>query len=151
MQLRADFISTKLNNFGSRKDSSRMPLRSVIRVFLMAFMPSKPVPPMILLNLRKRKKIKLSNIRWIERLFLFDDVLLSQELPDAKGIVSKCIVIVKQPQFVLSSPLTHWVKHILPEHLEDLLMDHVALLRELKFDNAPSHHRMWSTWHFCFL
>ena len=65
------------------------------------------------LELGEKKKVIWNKVRWIGRLFQHDDVLLSQELLDAQGIVSRCIVMVKQPQFVMPHPLSllaHWAK-----------------------------------------
>ena len=102
------------------KDSSGMPLSSIVMALLMASMPSKRVPLMI----------PLLEIRWIERLFQYGDVFLSQELPDAQGVVSRCIVVVKQPRFVLpqlSSLLVHWAKQKPQDLFVDLLIDRLAL------------------------
>lgn len=53
------------------------------------------------LELGGEKKITRSKIRRIRMLFKYSDVLLGQELPDAQGVVSTCIVVVKQPRFIL--------------------------------------------------
>ena len=65
------------------------------------------------LELGEKKKVTRSKVKWIGRLFQHGDGLLGQELLDAQGVVSRCIVVVKQPWFVLpqfSSLLVHWVK-----------------------------------------
>ena len=111
------------------KDSSGMPLSSIVTALLMASMPSKRVLLMI----------PLLEIRWTERLFQYGDVLLGQELPDAQGIVSRCTVVVKQPRFVLpqlSSLLMHWAKQKPQDLFVDLLIDRLALWQEPTVDNA---------------
>ena len=81
------------------KDSSRMPFNTIVTGLLIASMPSNRVLLMIPLSLRKRKKVTLSKIRWIGRLFQYSNVFLSQELSDALSIVSRCIILVKQLWF----------------------------------------------------
>ena len=44
-------------------------------------------------------------------MFQYGDVLLGQELPDAQGVVSRCIVVVKQPRFVLPQLLSSLLAH----------------------------------------
>ena len=70
------------------KDSSGTFFSCVITVLLM-----------FLLNLGKGT---WSKICWIGRLLLYGNIPLSQELPDTQGNVSRCIVVGKQPWFVLS-------------------------------------------------
>ena len=79
-----------------------MPLRSVVRTLLMALQAFKRPP----LSLGKRKKVTLIKIRYIGRFFQYGDVLLGQELPYAQGVVSTCIVVVKQPRFALTQFLS---------------------------------------------
>ena len=72
---------------------------------------------------------------------------LIQELPDIQGVVSRCIVVVKLPQFVLSqlsSLLVHRLKYILQDLLVDLLPYCLALLQELIVHSAPSTW-LWSS------
>ena len=99
------------------------------------------------LELGEKKKVTQSKVRWIGRLFQHINVL-SQELPDAQGIVSRCIVVVKQPQFALpqlSSLLVHWAKEMPQDLSVDLLIDHLDLWQELTVDDN-SHTEEWLTW-----
>ena len=121
------------------KDSSGMLLSSIVTALLMTSTPSKWVPKMGSLELREKKRVTRSKIRWIRRLFQYGDVLLGQELPDAQGVVSRCIVVVKQPRFVLpqlSSLLAHWAKQKLQDLFVDLLTDRLALWQKLTVDDA---------------
>ena len=73
-------------------------------------------------------------------MFQYGDVLLGQELPDAEGVVSRCIVVVKQPRFVLpqlSSLLAHWAKQKPQDLFVDLLTDRLALCQEFTVDDMP--------------
>ena len=109
------------------KDASGMPVSSIVTALLMASTSSKQVPLMIPLSLGKRK-VTHSKIRWIGRFFQYNDVLLGQELPDAQGIVSRCIVVVKQPQFVLPQLSlflsTEWSKR---HRIDWLMITYIAL------------------------
>ena len=56
-------------------------------------------------------------------LFEYSNVTLSQELHDAQSQRSRCIVVVKQPRFVLpqfSSLLARWAKYTQQDLLVDL-------------------------------
>ena len=91
------------------------------------------------LELGENKKVTRSKIGLIGRLFQYGDVLLGQELPDAQGVVSRCIVVVKQPRFVLpqlSSLLAHWAKQTPQDLFVDLLIDRLALWQKLTMDDA---------------
>ena len=91
------------------------------------------------LELGEKKKVARSKIRWIGRLFQYGDVLLGQELPDAQGIVIRCIVVVKQPGLVLpqlSSLLAPWAKQKLQDLFVNLLIDRLALWQEPTVDHA---------------
>ena len=86
-----------------------VPLSSVVTALLMASTPSKLVPLMIPLTLGKRKS-HTEQGQVNREVVQYGDVLLGQELPDAHGVVIRCIVVVKQPRFVLpqlSSLLAH--------------------------------------------
>ena len=117
------------------KDSSGMPLSSVVTALLMASTPSKRIPLMLPLSLGKRKKSHGARSGKIGMLFQYSDVLLGQELP----VVSRCIVVVKQPRFILpqlSSFLAHWAKQKPQDLFVDLLIDRLALWQELTVDDA---------------
>lgn len=58
----------------------------------------------------EKKNVTQSKIRWIGRLFQYGDVLLSREQSDVQGTVSRCIVVVKQPQFVLPQKKMQWMQ-----------------------------------------
>ena len=66
-----------------------MPLSSVVTALLTASTPSKRVPLMIPLSLAGKGKSHTEQYQVNRGLF--------QELPDAQGVVSRCIVVVKQP------------------------------------------------------
>ena len=128
-------------------DSSGMPLSSGRHYGLLDGLYTFKMGPLDdPIELGEKNKVARSKIRWIGRLFQYGDVLLRQELPDAQGIVSRCIVVVKQPRFVLpqlSSLLAHWAN---PQDLfVTLLIDRLALWQELTVVDA-SHQRTWSTW-----
>ena len=53
----------------------------------------------------EKKEVPRCKIREIGRLFQYNDVPIDQELSDAQGIVGRCIVVVKQPRFVLPQDL----------------------------------------------
>ena len=64
---------------------------------------------------------------------------LGQEIKDYEGVVSKCIVVVKQQWFVLpqlSSLLARWVKHAPHDLIVDFLIDRLAQWQELVVINA---------------
>ena len=96
------------------------------------------------LQLGKKKKVTQSKIMWTERLFPCGDVFLGLELPVAQGILSRCIVMVKQPWFVLpqlSSFLNYQAKHTPQDLLVDLLIHHLTLWQELVVDiEEPYQH-----------
>ena len=117
-----------------------MSLSSAVTALLVASTPSTETGSLgDLLELGENKKVTRSKIGWIGRLFQYGDVLLGQELPDAEG-VSRCIVVVKQPRFVLpqllSSLLAHWAKQTPQDLFVDLLTDRLALWQKLTMDDA---------------
>ena len=91
------------------------------------------------LELDEKQKVTWNKVRWIGTLFQQGNVLLSQELLDAQGTVSRCIGVVKQPKFSLSqlsSLLAHWAKQTLQDLFVDLLIDRLVLWQELTVDDA---------------
>jgi len=63
-----------------------------------------------LLELGEEEKITRIQVGGVGRLLQHGDALLGQELSDAQGIVSRRVVMVKQPRVVLpqlSPPLMH--------------------------------------------
>ena len=110
------------------KDSSIMPLSSVITALFMT-PTQKTGLLLILLSLEKAKHVTQNKIRWIMWLFYFGVNSLSQELPDADGVLNRGFVVVTQSQFVLpqlSSLLAHRAKHT-PQNLLRFLF-HIVLI-----------------------
>ena len=101
------------------------------------------------LELGKKKKVTQSKIRWIGRLFQYGDVLLGQELPDAQGVVIRCIVVVKQPRFILpqllSSLLAHWAKQNAAGSLCKLADWSSGPVARTHWGRCLWHRRKWST------
>ena len=94
-----------------------------------------------LLQLVGKEKSHMDRDQVNREVILNGDVLI-QDLPDIQGVVSRCIVMVKLPQFVLSqlsSLLAHRQKYILQDLLVDLLPYCLALLQELIVHSAPQH------------
>ena len=75
-------------------------------------------------------------------MFQYGVVLLGQELPDAEGVVSRCIVVVKQPGFVLPQLSSLLVSSRTPRESKaadlfvDLLIVCLAPWQELTVDDA---------------
>lgn len=96
----------------------------------------------------KGKKITRCLVGWEGRLLQHGDVKLSKKLPDAQGVVSRRVVVVKQPGLVLPqfSPLhLHWTKKTPHGFFVDMLVDRLTLWQEL-CGRCPSHRSTRSTW-----
>ena len=52
-------------------------------------------------ELEKMKKVNRCKIRWIRRLLHYGNFSLCQKLPESHDVLSRCIVAVKKPQFIL--------------------------------------------------
>ena len=130
------------------KDSSGMPLSSVITCSPLEGLHTFKTGPLDDPHeLGEKKKVTQSKIRWTGRLLQYGDVLLGQELPDAQGIVSRGIVVVKQPQSVLPQ-LSY-------SHTLSKAKAAESLCRLADWSSGPVarthcgilwHRRMWSTW-----
>ena len=130
------------------KDSSGMPLSSVITCSPLEGLHTFKTGPLDDPHeLGEKKRVTRSKIRWTGRLLQYGNVLLGQELPDAQGIVSRGIVVVKQPQFVLPQ-LSY-------SHTLSKAKAAGSLCRLADWSSGPVarthcgilwHRRMWSTW-----
>ena len=139
------------------KDSSGMLRRYSLLDSLHVFKTGPLDDP---LELWEKKKVTQNKFRWIGTLFQQGNVLLGQELPDAQGIVGRCIGVVKQPQFALSklsSLLVHWAKQTQQDLSVDLLIDRLVLWQKLTVDGAShieecdQHDFDFWLWLSCFL
>ncbi|CAM1318950.1 Uncharacterised protein r2_g2711 [Pycnogonum litorale] len=67
-------------------------------------------------------------------------VLLGQQMPDVRGVVRRCIVVVKQPLFFPATTLAHRAKQMPQDLFVDLPIDRLALWQELTVDDASHTH-----------
>ena len=107
------------------KDSSGMPFCSVVMALLKTSTFSKRVSLIIIFQLKEKEKVTPSQTRGIDRLLQYGDVPLCLELPDAQGVVSRCIGVVKLPRFLLPQLSSHFLqrtKHTLEDLFVDLLV-----------------------------
>ena len=76
----------------------------------------------------------------IGRWFQDDDIPLGQELLSAQGVMSRRVVVVKQPLLVLlklSSLFTQRAKYMPQDLFVDFLIDHQTLWQEIAAEDAP--------------
>ena len=126
-----------------------MPLNSVITAILLAFIPSKWVPLIISLSLRKRKTSHETRLGEWGGYSSTVTCLLAWNCQMLRVLGVGTLLWWSSHNFSChsSSLLTHWAKHILQDLLINLLMDCLTLWPELTVNDVPLMKQ--STW-LCF-
>ena len=122
----------------SWKDFSAIAKSSLVTAVLMASESWKRVPLMTSLSLGKKKSHKgqIWRVGW---LFQYSNVIFDRKLPNSQGIMSRSIVMMKQPWPCfpqLSSFLPHWAHQTSQDVFVDMLIDSLALWQEFCKDNS---------------